>query len=91
MRNRPSKRALRSFDRINVDPLVIACRIGKQIDLRLGDGHPVRHSNFSACAGAQFGIRVESFHACNLESMAPAVSRPRDKGCPLSLMHPISL
>ena len=80
MRNRRTKRALRGTDGVNVDPLVIARGIGEQIDLLLGDGGPVGDGDLLACAGTQFGVRVEGFHAFNLGSLGAAVSRHSDRG-----------
>ena len=62
MRNRPTKRALCGFFRVNVNPLVVTRRIGKQIDLLLRDGQPVTDGNLLAHTRGHFGKSLKSFH-----------------------------
>lgn len=51
--------ALRALGRVN--PLQVACGIGKLLNLRLGDLRPIAHSQFQACASGQVIQRFKGF------------------------------
>ncbi|CKT70459.1 Uncharacterised protein [Mycobacterium tuberculosis] len=54
--------------RVDVDPLVITRCVGEQIDLFLGDGHPVALPDLFARGGGQVGDRLEGAHGSLLWS-----------------------
>lgn len=55
--------ALRSLDRIDVDPLEVACALGEGVDLLLGDRVPAGVAEVLADRGLEFGDAVEGPHA----------------------------
>ena len=52
MGNRPAERRLRGFVGVEVDELMVVCRVGEYPDPGLVDCQPGRNANFGSGAGA---------------------------------------
>ena len=78
MRNRAADLAVRAFD-IDMDPLMVACRLGEAADLLLADEVPARTGERLACKARQLAIVDYAHHVASKEGLEARLRPPQDE------------